>query len=79
MERFSRSGRLAGVRMVEKKKLKRGKKNPIDDRIVFFMKMTPRVIKEIKQAALEEDRAAWAVMEEAAEQWLVRRKARRSS
>ncbi|WP_407180416.1 hypothetical protein [Bradyrhizobium sp. STM 3562] len=63
--------------MVDKKKLKRGKKNPIDDRIVFFMKMTPRVIKEIKQAALEEDRAAWAVMEEAAEQWLARRRAGR--
>lgn len=41
MERFSRSIRLTDVRMVEKKKLKRGKKNPIGDRIVFFMKMTP--------------------------------------
>jgi hypothetical protein len=66
--------------MVGKSKApQRGKKNPIGDRIVFFMKMSPQLIKEIKQAAIEEDRAAWAVMEEAAQQWLARRRSGRGS
>jgi hypothetical protein len=38
--------------------------------------MSPDVIKGIKQAALNEDRAAWDVMEEAAREWLERRKAK---
>jgi hypothetical protein len=40
--------------------------------------MSPEVIKGIKQAAIEDDRAAWDCMEEAARQWLERRKTKRS-
>jgi hypothetical protein len=64
--------------MVEKKKaLKRGQKSPLGDRRQFLTMMSPDVIKAIKQAALEEDRAAWDVMEQAAKQWLEGRKDKR--
>jgi hypothetical protein len=64
--------------MVEKKKaLKRGQKSPLCDRRQFLTMMSPDVIKAIKQAALEEDRAAWDVMEQAAKQWLEGRKDKR--
>lgn len=62
--------------MIEKKKkaAKRGRRSPLGDRRQFLMMMDPNVIKAIKTAALEDDRAAWDVMEEAAKQWLERRK-----
>jgi hypothetical protein len=64
--------------MVEKKKApKRGIRSPLGDRRQFLTMMSPDVIKAIKQAAIEEDRAAWDLMEEAAKQWLDRRKVRR--
>lgn len=60
----------------KKKAQKQGMKNPIGDRVQFLTMMSPDVVKAIKEAALAEDRAAWAVMEEAAKEWLERRKKR---
>lgn len=40
--------------------------------------MSPSVIKAVKQAGLEDDRPAWDIMEEAAKQWLERRKGKRN-
>jgi hypothetical protein len=62
--------------MAEKKKApkKRGWKSPIGDRVQFLTMMSPDVIAAVKQAAIEDERAAWAVMEEAAREWLERRK-----
>jgi hypothetical protein len=83
MRRFS--GRIAQHgrqnRMVEKKKAptpKRGRRSPLGDRRQFLMMMSPVVIKAVKQAAIEDDRPAWSIMEEAAKQWLDRRKGRRT-
>ncbi|KRR27991.1 hypothetical protein CQ14_09225 [Bradyrhizobium lablabi] len=42
----------------------------------FLTMMSPQIIKAIKQAALEDDRAAWDVMEEAVTQQLERRKSK---
>jgi hypothetical protein len=67
--------------MVEKKKApvpKRGRRTPRGDRRQFLMMMSPEVIKSVKQAAIEDDRPAWSVMEEAAKQWLDRRKSKRT-
>lgn len=58
--------------IAKKQTAKQGKKNPIGDRIQFLTMMSPDTIRSIKNAALEEDRAAWAVMEEAATEWLER-------
>jgi hypothetical protein len=65
--------------MVGKKRApKRGKRTPIGDRAQFLTMMHPDVIADIKQAALDEHRAAWDVMEQAAREFLKRRKARRT-
>lgn len=57
---------------------RRGRKPAEDDgRRQFLTKMRPEVIKAIKQAALDDDTTAWRIMEEAAEEWLKRRKAGR--
>jgi hypothetical protein len=81
---LQRVGRFPGlpgstdIRMVEKKKPKRGIRSPLGDRRQFLTMMSPDVIKAVKQAALDDDRAAWDIMEEAAKQWLEqRRKGRR--
>jgi hypothetical protein len=66
------------IRMVEKKKPKRGIRSPLGDRRQFLTMMSPDVIKAVKQAGLEDDRPAWDIMEEAAKQWLERRKGKRS-
>jgi hypothetical protein len=62
--------------MVEKKKKapKRGRRSPVGDRRQFLTMMSPDLIKSIKLAAIEDDRAAWDIMEEAARQWLERRR-----
>src|SRR5258708_36437290 len=66
------------IRMVEKKKPKLGIRSPLGDRRQFLTMMSPDVIKAVKQAALEDDTAAWHIMEEAVKQWLEqRRKGRR--
>jgi hypothetical protein len=66
--------------MVEKKKAqKRGRRTAVGDRRQFLTMMSPEIIKLIKLAALESDRAAWDIMEEAAVQWLERRKSGKKS
>jgi hypothetical protein len=69
------------AKMAEKKKVlkKRGWKSPIGDRVQFLTMMSPDVIVAVKQAAIEDERAAWAVMEEAAREWLERRKGKRNA
>jgi hypothetical protein len=66
------------LRMVEKKAPKRGRRSPVGDRRQFLTMMSPSVIKAVKQAGLDDDRPAWDIMEEAAKQWLERRKGKRS-
>jgi hypothetical protein len=39
--------------------------------------MSADVIRSVKQAALDDNRNAWEIMEEAAQQWLDRRKSGR--
>jgi hypothetical protein len=50
-------------------------KLPVGDRRQFLTTMSADVIKAVKQAALDDNRNAWEIMEEAARQWLERRKA----
>ncbi|MCA1436791.1 hypothetical protein I6F33_27990 [Bradyrhizobium sp. BRP20] len=65
--------------MVGKKRTpKRGKRTPIGDRVTFLAMMDKDVIADIKQVAIEEHRAAWDVMEQAAREYLKRRKAKRT-
>ncbi|KQT13735.1 hypothetical protein ASG57_33840 [Bradyrhizobium sp. Leaf396] len=52
---------------------KRGKRTPIGDRVQFLTMMHPDVIADIKQVAIDEHRAAWDVMEQAAREFLKRR------
>jgi hypothetical protein len=54
------------------------RKLPVGDRRQFLTTMSADVIKAVKQAALDDDRNAWEIMEEAAQQWLDRRKSGRS-
>jgi hypothetical protein len=63
-----------------KKTWKRGRSTstPVADRKQFLTMMTPAVIRDIKEAALADGRPAWEVMEEAAVEWLKRRKQRAS-
>lgn len=58
---------------------KRKKRTPVGDRIQFLAMLSPEIVKQIKHAAVEDERAAWDVMEEAATEWLKRRKAKRAS
>lgn len=71
----SRSGTEA--RMARVVVTKRKKRTPIGDRIQFLAMMSPEIVKAIKLAAVEDERAAWDVMEEAATEWLKRRTAKR--
>jgi hypothetical protein len=65
--------------MVGKKRVpKKGKRTPIGDRVQFLTMMHPDIIVDIKQVALDEHRAAWDVMEQAAREFIKRRKARRT-
>lgn len=58
--------------------VRRGRKPSEDDgRRQFLTKMKVDIIKAIKQAALEDDTHAWQIMEEAAQQWLERRRTRK--
>jgi len=52
-----------------------GRKPPEGDKRQFLTSMDPDVIKAIKQAAIDKDRTASDVMEEAAKQWLERLRA----
>ncbi|WFU40339.1 hypothetical protein QA640_40200 [Bradyrhizobium sp. CB82] len=65
--------------MVGKKKApKRGKRTPIGHRVTFIAMMDKDVIADIKQVAIDEHRAAWDVMEQAAREFLKRKKSRRT-
>jgi hypothetical protein len=63
----------------KKRAPKRGKRTPIGNRVTVLMMIDPEIAAEIKAVAIEEKRAAWTIMEDAARDWLMRRKARRTS
>jgi hypothetical protein len=60
--------------MGTKKAVKRARKHPVGDKIQFLTTMSAKVIKDVKQAALDDGTNAWQIMEEAAKEWLARRK-----
>jgi hypothetical protein len=53
------------------------RKLPVGNRVQFLTTMSADVIRAVKQAALDDNRNAWEIMEEAAQQWLDRRKSGR--
>lgn len=55
------------------------RKLPVGDRRQFLTTMSADVIRAVKQAALDDNRNAWEIMEEAARQWLDRRKSGRAT
>lgn len=59
----------------EKPSPRRGRKPPQGDKRQFLTTMDPNVIRAIKQRALDLDRTASDVMEEAAKEWLERHRA----
>jgi hypothetical protein len=64
--------------MVEKRASKTlGKKNPIGKRTAFYVMLSPDVIKEIKHYTVVDELPAWAILEEAAKEWIARRKTRK--
>jgi hypothetical protein len=65
--------------MVTKKAVKRARKHPVGDRIQFLTTMSAKVIKDVKQAALDDGTNAWQIMEEAAKEWLARRKTKKKA
>lgn len=66
--------------MVGKKRApKRGKRTPIGERVTVIMMIDPQIAADIKQVAIEEKRAAWSVMEDAARDYLKRRKQKRAN
>jgi hypothetical protein len=67
----SRKGRAMAD---DKPSPRRGRKPPLGEKRQFLTTMDPDVIRAIKQAALDVDRTASDVMEEAAKQWLERHK-----
>ena len=52
---------------------KRGMRTPTAGRVQFLAMMDAKVVADIRDAAEEERRPAWDVMEEAAREWLKRR------
>jgi hypothetical protein len=54
----------------------KGRKPPEGDKRQFLVTMGPATIKAVKTAAIEDDTTASEVMEEAANQWLERRKSK---
>ena len=65
--------------MKAKKAISAAKKLPVGERRQFLVTMSADVIKAVKQAGLDDDNNAWEIMEEAALQWLERRKTRRKA
>ena len=57
---------------------RKGRKPPLGDKRQFLTTMAPEVIRSVKLAALDEDRTASEIMEEAARQWLAKRKNKRT-
>lgn len=65
--------------MVGKKKAsRRGMRTPIGERVTVLMMIDPQIAADMKAVALEEKRAAWSVMEDAAREYLERRKRRQA-
>lgn len=62
--------------MTEKKTTLKGRKPPEGDKRQLLLSMDAEIIKSIKLAAVEDDTTASATMEEAAKQWLERRKSK---
>jgi hypothetical protein len=60
--------------VTEKKATLKGRKPAEGDKRQFLLSIEAEVIKEIKVTALQDDTTASAIMEEAAKQWLERRK-----
>jgi Ribbon-helix-helix protein, copG family len=58
---------------------RRGRKPPQGDKRQFLTTMDPDVIRAIKQRALDLDRTASDVMEQAAKEWLERHKLKKNS
>jgi hypothetical protein len=63
--------------MATKKPVKMARKQSVGDRRQFLTTMSVDVIKAVKQAGLEDGVNAWEIMEEAAREWLERRKSKR--
>ena len=61
-----------------KKTRLKGRKSPEGSKRQFLTTMDPEVIKAIKTAAIEDETTASELMEEAANQWLERRKSDRA-
>jgi Ribbon-helix-helix protein, copG family len=61
----------------QKKPLRRGRKPAEGDKRKFLATMDPEIIKALKLAAIEDDTSASEALEEAAAQWLERRKGSR--
>jgi hypothetical protein len=57
-------------------KVKPGRKAPPGDRRRFLTTISTETIKAVKQAALDDDTTAGEIMDEAAKQWLQRRKSK---
>jgi hypothetical protein len=60
--------------MTAKKTERTPRKQAVGDRRQFLTTMSADVIKAVKQAAIEDDVNAWEIMEEAAREWLERRR-----
>jgi hypothetical protein len=60
----------------EKKPNRKGRKPAEGDKHQILLTMDPEVIKLIKLASIEDDSSASATMEEAAREWLERRKSK---
>jgi hypothetical protein len=54
----------------------KGRRPPEGEKRQFLVTIGPAIIKAIKTAAIEDDTTASEVMEQAASQWLERRKSR---
>lgn len=57
-----------------KKLLRKGRKPAEGDKRQFLATMDPEVIKAVKLAAIEDETSASEILEEAAAQWLAKRK-----
>jgi hypothetical protein len=68
------TSRKAEAMADDKPSPRRGRKPPEGEKRQFLTTMDPHVIRAIKQVALDLDRTASDIMEEAAKQWLARHK-----
>jgi hypothetical protein len=69
--------KLGGEMMAQAKNAGRKPEGPLAGKRNFFATMSADVIKSIKRAALEDDTTASEILEEAAMDWLTKRKAKK--